>query len=91
MKHTEEVTYACVECMHYGKLLVTARDAFLLAEIYARALRYEEKYRGASSDGSAQSRYTYHAWAPEPDDAGLVIKPLHIALVDIARAAGKPS
>ena len=66
----------------YGSLVMDAKDAFVLAEVYARSAEYKEKWRSSEDGGS-----TYHIF---PNEQKMDIKVISDDLYNMAKLAGKP-
>lgn len=68
--------------LHFGSLVMSAEDAFLLAEIYARSEEYKEKWRTSEEGGT--TRHVY------PNEHQMTIKVITDDLYRMAKLAGKP-
>jgi len=65
----------------YGDYVVNAEDALVIANVMARAERYQEKYRGGEPN-------TYHVYPVDGRVAGMHI--ISDDLYRMAKLAGKP-
>ena len=66
----------------YGQLVMEAKDAFALAEIYARSEAYKENWRSTEKGGT-----THHVY---PNEATVDMKVITDDLYRMAKLAGKP-
>lgn len=66
----------------YGSMVMEAKDAFVLAEIYARSEEYTEKWRSADDGGT-----TVHVF---PNHTEMDMKVITDDLYRMAKLAGKP-
>jgi hypothetical protein len=68
----------------YNSIVLSVKDALVVAEIMQRAEKYEKKYnRGDDGNNS----YTYHVW-PNPDE--ITMKLISDDIYHVAKLAGKP-
>lgn len=71
-----------VVTLPYGTLVMNAKDAFALAEIYARSEEYKEKWRTAEDGGT-----THHVF---PNENKMLMNAITDDLYRMAKLAGKP-
>ena len=67
-----------------SSLVMSPKDALVMAEIMQRAEKYEKKYRPGG--GGGDSTYTYHVWT-NPDEISMKI--ISDDVYRMAKLAGK--
>jgi len=68
-------------------LAVTKEDAMILAGIFERAHKWEEKWVSKADSETGESHYLYYAY---PQDDMPSMKIVHDRIYEMAKLAGKP-